>query len=363
MSSRLFQTMVLQMKDSVNKTVGVIDANGYVIACSDLKQIGQQREDVAYDIAGTGETIVYENMTYKSLTLRSTHFEYAVFVEGSDELSKNLCQLAAVSLGNVKQFHDEKYDKATFIKNVMLDNILSGDIYIKAKELHFEGDVPRVIFLVRNAHKNDAAVSDVLMSLFPEKQKDFVIPVNENDIAVVKQVRPNSEAKELRKIAKSIEDTLNSELLIKTTIGISTICFQLIELAQAYKESQVAIEVGLVFGIDNTIINYENLGIGRLIYKLPTTLCRIFLSEVFKKGTVDMLDQETLQTIQTFFENNLNVSEASRKLFVHRNTLVYRLEKIKKLTGLDLREFDNAIVFKVALMVKQYLAACEQQQR
>ena len=361
MSSKLFQTMVLQMKESVGKTLGVIDANGYVIACSDLALIGQQREDVAYEIAGAGGVVVYEGMTYRSLSLRGTHFEYAVFIEGTDGMTESLCQLAAVSLGNVKQFHDEKYDKATFIKNVMLDNILAGDIYIKAKELHFEGDVPRVILLVRNSQKNDSDVSNVLQNLFPEKQKDFVIPVNENDIAIVKQVRPNCEAKELRKLAKSVEDTLNAELMVRTHIGISTVSFQLSELAQAYKESQVAIEVGQVFGIDNSIINYENLGIGRLIYKLPTTLCRMFLTEVFRKGSMDMLDSETLQTIQTFFDNNLNVSEASRKLFVHRNTLVYRLEKIKKLTGLDLREFDNAIVFKVALMVKQYLEACEGQ--
>ena len=119
----------------------------------------------------------------------------------------------------------------------------------------------------------------------------------------------------------------------------------------------MAIEVGKVFENDKMIVHYDNLGIGRLIYQLPTTLCEMYLNEVFKKNSIDSLDQETLYTINKFFENNLNVSETSRKLFVHRNTLVYRLEKIKKLTGLDLREFDHAIVFKVALMVKKYLSS------
>ena len=161
----------------------------------------------------------------------------------------------------------------------------------------------------------------------------------------------------MEKIARNVEDTLKNELFIKCVIGIGTVATHLRELADAYKEAQTAIDVGKVFDTEKSIINYENLGIGRLIYQLPTTLCEIFLSEVFKKSSIDALDQETLFTINKFFENNLNVSETSRKLFVHRNTLVYRLEKIKKLTGLDLRQFDHAIVFKVALMVRKYLSS------
>jgi hypothetical protein len=164
---------------------------------------------------------------------------------------------------------------------------------------------------------------------------------------------------DLEKIAQQIEETLKNELFVKTVIGIGTIAEHLRSLADAYKEAQTAIDVGKVFDTEKSIINYENLGIGRLIYQLPTTLCEIFLSEVFKKNSIDSLDQETLFTINKFFENNLNVSETSRKLFVHRNTLVYRLEKIKKLTGLDLREFDHAIIFKVALMVRKYLSSRE----
>ena len=191
------------------------------------------------------------------------------------------------------------------------------------------------------------------------RQQEFVLSINEKDVAIVKQITPTTEKEDLLKIARQIEQTLHTELFIKTMIGIGTVASHLRELADSYKEAQVAIEVGKVFDTEKTIINYENLGIGRLIYQLPTTLCEIFLSEVFKKNSIDALDQETLFTINKFFENNLNVSETSRKLFVHRNTLVYRLEKIKKLTGLDLREFDDAIIFKVALMVKKYLVSRE----
>ena len=191
--------------------------------------------------------------------------------------------------------------------------------------------------------------------MFPNKSKDFVISINETDIALIKEVNSDISAKDLEQLAKSIVDTLTSDFYINCSVGIGTIVSNIKDLAFSFKEAQIALEVGKVFDTEKPIVSYDNLGIARLVYQLPTTLCEMFLREIFKKGSIDQLDQETLFTIQRFFENNLNVSETSRKLFVHRNTLVYRLEKIKKITGLDLREFEDAIVFKVALMVKKYL--------
>ena len=266
-------------------------------------------------------------------------------------------QLIAVALDQIKQNNDEKFDRSNFVKNVILDNILPGDIYIKAREQHFNNDASRVVFLIRTTQQTDVSVFDIIQNFFPDKTKDFVISINESEIALVKEVRPNVDGKDLEKLARSINDTLLSEFYCNAVIGIGTCVTGVKELAHSFKEAQVALEVGKVFDTEKTIISYENLGIARLIYQLPTTLCDMFLKEVFKRGSIDSLDQETLFTIQKFFENNLNVSETSRKLFVHRNTLVYRLEKIKKLTGLDLREFDDAIVFKVALMVNKYLAS------
>jgi carbohydrate diacid regulator len=230
---------------------------------------------------------------------------------------------------------------------------------VRSRELHFETDVPRVVILVRQLGKTDLGSIDAIRGLFPDRQIDFVTNLNDTDIALVKQVKPGVDTQDLRKLAAAIEDTINSDLYIKTVIGIGTVALSLKDLATSYKEAQIAIEVGKVFDTEKTIINFDNLGIGRLIYQLPITMCEMFLSEVFKKNSIDSLDQETLITIQKFFENSLNVSETSRKLFVHRNTLVYRIEKIKKLTGLDLREFDHAIIFKVAMMVKKYLTSRE----
>ena len=262
-----------------------------------------------------------------------------------------------MAFNGAKTYYEEKHDKATFVKNIISDNILLGDIYTQAKELHFVSEAPRAAFLVRQLGQTDVSVIDVIQNLFPDKTKDFVFNITESDIVLVKEIKNNVESKDLEKLARSISDTLSGEFYTRVNVGIGTAVVGIKDLARSFKEAQIALEVGKVFDTDKVIVSYDNLGIARLIYHLPTTLCETFLQEVFKKGSIESLDHETLFTIQKFFENNLNVSETSRKLFVHRNTLVYRLEKIKKLTGLDLREFDHAIIFKIALMVKKYLSA------
>lgn len=356
MSNRVFQGIVYQLKESIGRTVGVIDENGTIISCSDLIKIGETLENAISLINASTGTVVADGYTFKPLE-QKTGLEYVAFVEGTDEFAQKFVSVVAIALSNTKQYLDEKYDKNNFVKNVILDNILPGDIYIKSKELHFETEAYRVAMLIRLSDKSDVSAFDILQGLFPEKQRDFIINVNETDLVLVKEVKSSNDNKDLEKLAKSIVDILGSELYLKAYIGIGTIVDNVKDLPRSFKEAQVALEVGKVFDTEKFIISYDNLGIGRLIYQLPTTLCEMFLSEVFKKGSIESLDYETLFTIQKFFENNLNVSETSRKLYVHRNTLVYRLEKIRKLTGLDLRKFDHAIVFKVALMVKRYLVA------
>ena len=358
MANSVFQSVIVQLKEVADRVVGVIDTDGCVISCTDVTLLGERWSDAALRVSGTPETAIsFGQRTYRAILSSTGAFEYAVFCDGDDDQAKLCCNLAYISLGDAKNFYEEKHDRGTFVKNIIMDNILPSDIYIRAKELRFATDAPRAVFLIRQLGHGDVSTVDVLSNMFPDRQQDFVLSINESDIAVVKQLPGEVSPAELEKIARSIEDTLKNELFIKTVIGIGTIATHLRELADSYKEAQTAIEVGKVFDTEKSISSYENLGIGRLIYQLPTTLCDIFLTEVFKKNSIDSLDQETLFTINKFFENNLNVSETSRKLFVHRNTLVYRLEKIKKLTGLDLRQFDHAIVFKVALMVRKYLSS------
>ena len=355
MSNRMFQSVIHQTREAIERTVGIVDESLTVIACSDLGRVGETSILNAEAFAG-GESFVLDNYTYVPFGSRP-HCEYILFVEGADEAASRYAALLAVSLTSIKQFHDEKFDRSNFVKNVILDNILPGDIYLKSRELRFNNDISRVVLLIRVTNRTEISAFDVVQNLFPDKAKDFVINISETDIALVKEVRPGTDPKDLEKLARSIVDTLGSEFYTQAIVGIGTTVEGIKDLASSFKEAQVALEVGKVFDNERTIIRYDHLGVARLIYQLPTTLCEMFLREVFKRGSIESLDQETLFTIQKFFENNLNVSETSRKLFVHRNTLVYRLEKIKRLTGLDLREFDDAIVFKVALMVKKYLSA------
>ena len=358
MSNRLYQTVIHQMKDVIGRSIGVIDDNGIIVAASEFGKIGESRQIIREDLPYSSDSMVYDGYTYRFVNAAEKS-DIIVFVEGDDDQADKMCQLIAISLGNIKNLYDEKYDKSSFVKNIILDNILPSDIYIKSNELHFSSDEARVVIVIKfqGASSSSYVPYEVIQNLVTDKTKDYVISISEQDIVIVKEVDPAIETEELEKYAQEILRAASAERPAKLLIGISSVVNNLKDLARAYKEAKVSLEVGKVFDIEKPIMSYENLGIGRLVYQLPTTLCEIFLQEVFKKGSLDSLDRETLMTVQSFFENNLNVSETSRKLFVHRNTLVYRLEKIRKLTGLDLREFDHAVTFRVALMVKKYLTS------
>ncbi len=356
MSNRLFQGIVYQLSDSVERVVGVLDDTATIVACSDLSRVGETLDVDFVELSHAEEPVKQQGFTCLAFGPEQ-YREYAVMVEGDDGQAVKYASLLAVSLASIKQFYDEKNDRANFIKNVILDNILPGDIYLKARELRFNTDHARAVLLIRIARQNDVSVFEIIQNLFPEKNKDFVININETDVALVKEVGPDIETKDLENLARSLVDTLAGEFYTHAVVGIGSIVTGIKELAKSFKDAHVALEVGKVFDNEKAIVSCDNLGIARLIYQLPTTLCETFLKEVFKRDSIESLDQETLFTIQRFFDNNLNVSETSRKLFVHRNTLVYRLDKIRKLTGLDLREFDHAIVFKIALMVNKYLNA------
>lgn len=356
MQNRIFQNTCNQLRKDIQRKIGVFDENGYIIACSDESKIGSHNEGIAIYFESNGGDRSVDGYSYRKIeTYNKT--EYVVFCEGEDELARGYCAFLGTHLIAIKQYYDEKYDKNSFIKNIIMDNILPSDILYRTRELRLSVEAPRMVFLVR-AHKNgEVSLLDFLQNIFPDKSQDFVVRVDDKDIAVIREIKADAKEEDILKTAKDLYDTISSEAMVKVSIGISTVVGTIQELARAYREARIALEVGKVFDTEKNIISYDNLGIGRLIYQLPTTLCELFLNEVFKRESINVLDNETIHTIQKFFENNLNVSETSRKLFVHRNTLVYRLDKIKKLTGLDLREFDDAIIFKVAMMVNKYLTS------
>ena len=358
MQNRIFQNTCNMLRKEIDRKIGIMDENGAVIACSDEMKIGQINDKVS-EVCTTGEVKAFGGYTYKRIETYNK-VEYFVFCEGEDKMAKGYCSILGTHFISVKQYYDEKYDKNSFVKNIILDNILPGDIMYRTRELRLSVDTKRNIFLVRSHKNSDVSVVDILQNMFPDRTRDFVIRIDDRDVAVVKEFREEEQV-DLMQIANEIRDTISVEGMVKVSVGVSTVAENIQELSKAYREARIALEVGKVFDTEKNVISYDNLGIGRLIYQLPTTLCELFLNEVLKKESIDVMDSETIYTIQKFFENNLNVSETSRKLFVHRNTLVYRLDKIKKLTGIDLREFDDAITFKVAMMVSKYLKSQKEQ--
>ncbi len=356
MISKAFQDIVSQMAEVFPKKFGITDATGLVLAASGPEISEDLIEELISVADEAGKVYVREGYTIRMIDGRP-YPEYIVYVEGTDELARYCCNAVTVAANNVRRYYDEKYDKTIFMQNILFDNMLAFDLHQKALELHVEVEMPRAIFYIKVLKKGDVGIYEVIRNMFPDKEKDFVINIDSNNIVLVKELKEKYDPDFVNSVAKQILDTVHSETMMSILVGVSTVAENITQLSTAYKEAQIALEVGKVFDEEKFILHYDSLGIGRLIYQLPIKLCELFLSEVFKKGDISLLDSETILTINKFFENDLNVSETSRQLFVHRNTLVYRLEKIYKLTGLDLRKFDQAIVFKVAMMVHKYLTS------
>ncbi len=355
---KLYQSLVNQLREIIDSEFGIMDETGLILGCSKEARIGNTHPAAAAVIKEKGVFSEIEGQLFQKVNIKNK-LDFIVFINMEDEHSKKLLSLIAINIANVRYYHEGKFDKSNFFKNIITDNILPSDISLKAKELHIPFNVSRAVFLITVDNARDVQPHEVIQSLFPNKTKDFVIALDEENTVLIKELKAADDYKEVDRTAKAVVDTLNTELMVKARIGIGTISDNVRDIVRSFKEAQTALQVGSIFEGNKTIINYNNLGIGRLIYQLPTTLCRLFLKEVFKAGSLESLDRETIFTIQKFFENNLNVSETSRQLYVHRNTLVYRLDKIQKITGLDLRSFDDAIIFKVSMLVKKYLDRAE----
>lgn len=355
--NKYLNNILAQTSKALGCEVGIIEGNGTVISSGKSSKIEEHTESILESCAMSKNKLTKMfDCTFYTTTSRG-RIDYITFIERSDDAVDTHAEILSSYIGGIRQIHNDKYDRSNFIKNMLADSVLPGDVFLKSKELHLSYDADRTVFALSYDEIRGVDVYDIVKNIFPDNGKDFVIDFDNNMIAIVKEVKMGITGDELETMARQIADTVASEAIVNIHLGIGTVVSSLKDVARSYKEARIALEVGKVFDEDKYIMNYDNLGIARLIYQLPTTLCELFLSEVFKKDSIDSLDQETLHTIQKFFENNLNVSETSRQLYVHRNTLVYRLDKVRKITGLDLRIFDHAIVFKVALMVKKYLVS------
>ncbi|MFI3212674.1 MAG: helix-turn-helix domain-containing protein [Eubacteriales bacterium] len=281
-----------------------------------------------------------------------------LYVLVASGLSDDTYMVGKIAISQIQQLviaYKERFDRNNFFQNLILDNLLLVDIYNRAQKLHIQVEAKRVVFLIETKLERENGVMELLRNLFSTQSGDYITAVDEHNVILIKNLSVADEVSQINEIADTIVDMLNAEAMLKVRVAYGTIVGELKDVSKSYKEAKMALEVSKIFYAEKKVNSYEALGIGRLIYQLPANLCQIFVGEILGGGVPEELDEEILTTINKFFENSLNVSETSRQLFIHRNTLVYRIEKLQKLTGLDIRVFEDALTFKIALMVVDYM--------
>ena len=358
-SNQILQNTIEGLKGISRVDFCVLDTEGKVLA-STFADFSIATQDVQAFVESQADSQLVKGFQYFKVC-DDYQLEYILVAHGDDEDTYMIGKLAAFQIQNLIVAYKERFDKDSFIKNLLLDNLLLVDIYNRAKKLHIDTDVKRVVYIIETHNEKDVNALETVRSLFASKTKDFITAVDEKNIILVKEVRQGESYAELDKTANMILDMLNTEAMTKVRVAYGTVINDIKEVSRSYKEAKMALDVGKIFYNGKNVVAYSNLGIGRLIYQLPMPLCEMFMKEVFGGKLPESLDEETLNTINKFFDNNLNISETSRQLFLHRNTLVYRLEKIQKSTGLDIRVFDDALTFKIALMVSSYMEFMKKQ--
>ena len=356
-SNQILQNTIEGLKGITRIDFCVMDTDGKSLASTFSEQENYVEEVISFVESPADSQVV---QGYQFFKIFDEHqLEYILLANGGSDDVYMVGKIAAFQIQNLLVAYKERFDKDNFIKNLLLDNLLLVDIYNRAKKLHIDTEVRRVIFIIETKHEKDTNALDNVRNLLGNRTRDFVTAVDEKNIIVVKELEPNDGHTELEKIAENMYTLLKEDGEEDVLIAYGTVVNDIKEVSKSYKEAKMALDVGKIFFDERDIIAYSELGIGRLIYQLPIPLCKMFIREIFEGKSPDDFDEETLTTINKFFENNLNVSETSRQLYIHRNTLVYRLDKLQKSTGLDLRVFEDAITFKIALRVVKYMKYME----
>ena len=356
-SNQILQNTIDGLKGITRIDLCIIDVEGKVLAAT-FQDAEKYVEPAQAFVESPADSQVVNGCQFFKV-FDEHQLEYILLANGDSDDVYMVGKIASFQIQNLLVAYKERFDKDNFIKNLLLDNLLLVDIYNRAKKLHIETEVRRVVFIVETNREKDGNELEKIRSLFGGKSKDFVTAVDEKNIIVVKEVADNEGYEELGKTAEVIVNLFRPDADTDVHVAYGTIVNEIKEVSRSYKEARMALDVGKIFFEERDVIAYSTLGIGRLIYQLPIPLCKMFIKEIFDGKSPDEFDEETLTTINKFFENSLNVSETSRQLYIHRNTLVYRLDKLQKSTGLDLRVFEDAITFKIALMVVKYMKYME----
>lgn len=353
-SNHKIQVAIDEMRDISKTDMAVYTEKGKMVASTFTPEQDMEEAVVAFADSMAESQMQADCFFFKVAV--DDALEYVLLAHASGEEAYMVGKMAACQIRNLAGAYMEQFDRNNFMQNILLGNMLVVDMYNKAQKLHIEQS-ERVVYVIEIEGRKDAAVMETVKNLFVTKTRDFVTEIDEKSVILVKDCREMKKEEDLMALASMIIDNMHAEAMVKVRVGYGNRVHNLQDIAKSYQEAKMALEVGRIFYAEKEIISYSLLGIGRLIYQLPMTLCEMFIKEVFTDGIPDVFDEETMVTIQKFFENNLNISETARQLYVHRNTLVYRLERLEKIIGLDIRKFDDAMTFKIALMVISHMEA------
>ena len=360
-SNQILQSTIEGLKGITRVELAVIDVDGKVLASTFSESINYHEAAAGFtqspadsqEISGYQFFKVYDEL----------QIEYILVAQGNSEDSYTIGKIAAFQIQNLLIAYKERFDKDNFIKNLLLDNLLLVDIYTRSQKLRIDAEARRIIIIAQTPSAKEVNVLENVRTFFKSRTRDFITAVDEKGIIIVRELAANETYEDVDKVAHQVLEIVSKQTGSTCHVSYGTIVNEIREVSRSYKEAKMALDVGRIFFDDRDIIAYSSLGIGRLIYQLPIPLCKMFIKEIFDGRSPDEFDEETLMTINKFFENSLNVSETSRQLYIHRNTLVYRLDKLQKTTGLDLRVFEDAITFKIALMVVKYMRYMEEEDR
>ena len=352
-SSQVIRSSIEELKAIAKIDLSVWDLEGKVVAAT-----FESDEITPALIAGFAQSPADSQVIGTHHLMKVLDEEEVLYIldaRGSSEDTYMLGKIAVSQLQHLIVAYKERFDRNNFFQNLLLDNMLLVDIYNRAKKLHIEAVARRAVFLIETDRDKDSAATELLNGMFSAQVGDYITAVDESSVILIKELEEDEDYSKMDQVANTIVDMMNTEAMTNVRVAYGTIVNELKEVSKSYKEAKMALDVGKIFYAEKKVTAYNTLGIGRLIYQLPINLCRIFIDEIFGSNVPGELDEETLTTINKFFENNLNVSETSRQLYVHRNTLVYRIEKLEASTGLDIRTFEDALTFKIALMVVSYM--------
>ena len=356
-SNQVIYNCIEEVKAISKKDMLVADSFGQVIAKTDSIGVPDKKTILSFM---ESEADSQEILGQFYIRIPDDNNSSYALVTSSDDEGHLVGRLAAAQIKNLVIAYKTQVDRNSFFQNLLLDNLLLVDIYNRAQKLHIEPVQKRCVFVIEPVGQRQTNLIDIVRELFYTEAGDFITAVDEKHVVIIKALQSGDTEEDLAETAKMLVDMSGSEAMIDVRVAYGSIVDEIKGVSKSYKEAKLAIEVGKIFYPLKRTICYSTLGIGRLIYQLPVNLCRLFVREIFGDEIPEEIDDEILATVDKFFENNLNVSETSRQLFIHRNTLVYRIEKLQKATGLDVRIFDDALTLKIALMVVNYMKYIEE---